>query len=295
MKPTTPRHLLLATDLSGRCDRALERTIELTKRWGARLTVVHALEQTPAFTGAQVRRRRFWHDPEERSVAVARQLQADIHDDGVKASVVVEEGNPGELVLQAAAKQGADLILTGTARSEPFGRLLLGATVERLVRQAAAPVLVVRNRVRGPYRNIVVATDFSAASSQALTRAAAFFGESRLTLFHAYQTPYAGMASAGTSEVAWGRMARSEVEAFVAASALPDEVKRGLGVIIEPGRADGVLRDYVQQQGVDLVVLGKRGRSAMLNLLLGSTSEALIHLLPCDVMVAQEADAVDGC
>lgn len=290
MESTTPRHLLLATDLSGRCDRALERAIELMKRWGARLTAVHALEQTPAFTEAQARRTRFWHRPEDRSLVVARQLQADIHDDGIKADVVVEEGIPAELVLQTAARDGTDLILTGTARSEPFGRLLLGATVERLVRQASVPVLMVRNRVRGPYRHIVVATDFSASSAQALATAAALFSECRLTVLHAYEAPYAGMASSDDkSAVAWGRMARSEADAFVAAAALPDEVRRNLTVLIEIGRPDGVLRDYVEHQDVELVVLGKRGRHAVFDLLLGSTAEALIHQLPCDVMVVRDS------
>src|SRR6218665_3256022 len=39
-----PRNILLATDLSQRCDRAHDRAIELARRWGARLTVVHVLE-----------------------------------------------------------------------------------------------------------------------------------------------------------------------------------------------------------------------------------------------------------
>jgi nucleotide-binding universal stress UspA family protein len=86
-------------------------------------------------------------------------------------------------------------------------------------------------------------------------------------------------------------MARDEADAFLAAISLPDEVRRTLAVLVEPGRPDGVLRDYVEQQGVDLVLLGKRGRSAVLDLLLGSTSEALIHLLPCDVMVVRGPDA----
>jgi nucleotide-binding universal stress UspA family protein len=141
---TPPRKLLLATDLSGRCDRALDRAVNLNRRWGAQLTAVHALELAPAFIEARARQRRFWHTAEDRTIAVARQLQADIDDDGIKASVVVEAGDPADLVLRTAESESSDLILTGHARAEPFGRLLLGATVERLVRHAAAPVLVVR-------------------------------------------------------------------------------------------------------------------------------------------------------
>ncbi|MFN5481402.1 MAG: universal stress protein, partial [Brevundimonas sp.] len=42
--PATPRTLLLATDLSSRCDRALDRAASLAARWDARLIVVNVIE-----------------------------------------------------------------------------------------------------------------------------------------------------------------------------------------------------------------------------------------------------------
>jgi hypothetical protein len=39
-----PSRLLLASDMSARCDRALDRAGWLAKEWGAQLIVVHALE-----------------------------------------------------------------------------------------------------------------------------------------------------------------------------------------------------------------------------------------------------------
>lgn len=283
--PSLPRRLLLATDLGSRCDRALDRAVELTKRWKAELTAVHALEQAPAFVHARERRERFWHTQQDRVGAVARRLRGDILDDGVEAQVVVEEGDPADVVIRVAEERDPSIIVAGHARDEPFGRLLLGATVDRLVRQAPAPVLVVRNRVRGPYRRIVVATDFSPASAQALATAAAMFADTELTLLHAYQAPFAGIASAEGSEAASGRLAREEAEAFVAGILLPDPVRAALKLLIESGRPEGVLCDYVSQQDVELVVVGRRGRSGVLDILLGNTAQTLLDILPCDVMV----------
>jgi nucleotide-binding universal stress UspA family protein len=42
-----PGKLLLATDLSARCDRALERAVSLASQWQAQLTVLHAFEEAP--------------------------------------------------------------------------------------------------------------------------------------------------------------------------------------------------------------------------------------------------------
>ena len=43
--PGAPRHVLLATDLSARGDRALERAAMLARRHDARLTLVHVIEE----------------------------------------------------------------------------------------------------------------------------------------------------------------------------------------------------------------------------------------------------------
>jgi hypothetical protein len=48
--------------------------------------------------------------------------------------VLIEAGEPGEVVLRAAHSLKADLIVTGMARDEFLGRLLLGSTVDTLVR-----------------------------------------------------------------------------------------------------------------------------------------------------------------
>ncbi|MBN9926998.1 universal stress protein, partial [Listeria monocytogenes] len=80
----------------------------------------------------------------------------------------VEEGEPAEVLLSIAAREGCDIIVTGIARDETLGRMFLGNTVNRLVRGSPVPVLVVHDRAVRHYRDIVVGTDFSEASLQAL-------------------------------------------------------------------------------------------------------------------------------
>ena len=45
MKNAFPDKVALATDLSHRCDRALDRAVLIAKEWHASLLVIHALEQ----------------------------------------------------------------------------------------------------------------------------------------------------------------------------------------------------------------------------------------------------------
>lgn len=108
--PGTPRKILLATDLSARGDRALERAVSLSVGWNAQLVIVHVLED--AHDPADMSRRPVlpsWHgQPDAVSVArqrVAQGLRADLGECVRKAAVFVEEGEPAEVIERIAAAE----------------------------------------------------------------------------------------------------------------------------------------------------------------------------------------------
>lgn len=289
MKATRhPQKIMVATDLSGRCDRALDRAALLVRQWNAQLLVVHAIE--PDVLLAEARRVHglpSWHRPRDRQAAVAQRLRADLMAEDIAAAVQVVEGDAAQVVLHEAQKEHADLVVTGLARDEPFGRMLLGTTVDRLARLLAVPLLTVRNRVRGPYRRVVVATDLSPASVPALRTALRWFGSGSLTLFHAYATPLASFAGDAHSREAFGTLAADECRRFIAEAGLDDEAMRRVHVVLESGSAESLLNDYARHHEADLVVLGTEGAGGLRKALLGSTAEALLRRLDCDVMVVR--------
>src|SRR5690606_36906748 len=101
--------------------------------------------------------------PAARRLAMAAQLRRDLGIQAPRLGVRIEEGEPAAGIERVAEELGADLVVTGVARDEPFGRYLLGGTVERLVRRMPVPVLVARTRPR-PYRQVLVASDLSEPS-----------------------------------------------------------------------------------------------------------------------------------
>ncbi|KAG1379531.1 hypothetical protein G6F60_015238 [Rhizopus arrhizus] len=79
-----------------------------------------------------------------------RELAEDLAAADVPFEVVVVSGDPLAHIMETADSFGCSLIVTGTARDETLGRLLLGTTVEKLARQARHPVLVVKPRPPKP-------------------------------------------------------------------------------------------------------------------------------------------------
>ncbi|SFE16663.1 Nucleotide-binding universal stress protein, UspA family [Nitrosomonas sp. Nm166] len=279
-------HLLLAYDLSSRCDRALDRAVQLTRDWKAELLVVHAIDPVHATRYTKLTQELpSWRRPENYQTVVERRLSLDLEADEVKAKVYVAEGVPCEVVLKAAHQENSGLVITGLGHDEPLVRIQLGSTVDELLRELPIPLMIVRRRVRGPYQHVVIATDLSPASRPALETAVRWFSDARLTLFHAYEG--AGLERDASANNAWSRTAHSQCESFLAGTVIEPSVMHRLHRVIEKGQPGALLCDYVHHEEVDLVVLGTHGRGGLLKTLIGSTAENLLHLLECDTMVVR--------
>lgn len=141
--------------------------------------------------------------------------------------------------------------------------------------------------MRGHYKRVVVATDLSPASVPALRTALRWFGNGSITVFHAYATPLASFAGEVAIREGFRAMAAEDCRRFIADAGLDDEAMRRVQVVLEPGSPEPLLDDYARHHEVDLVVLGTEGAGGLRKALLGSTAEALLRRLQCDVMVVR--------
>lgn len=138
------RTIVLATDLSPSADGATDRAMELAERLKASLVVVSVIE--PRHVGARrgvLPPQRIDEVRDERSAGAAR-LVARGRRDGIEIRFLVWEGEAAAGILEAAAAEGADMIVIGSHGRGSLGRLLLGSVSEHVVRHATVPVLVVR-------------------------------------------------------------------------------------------------------------------------------------------------------
>lgn len=279
-----PASLLLATDLSARCDRALERAAQLTNEWQAKLIALNVFDvpNTPDQMLAWIDNK---SDDSVLNVA-ARQMARDVANLGISVSMqVVRSTDTTATIQQTALSNTSDMIITGMARNEILGRFLLGSTVTDLSRTVPIPLLVVRNRVHAPYQRILVATDFSEASRLALQLTSRWFPERTLTVYHAHEAPFSGLSSKHL-EISH-HLEQGQFADFIKNSNLPANIS--VKPAIELGMPAPVMTQYVRDHDIDLVVIGSNHNRGLLDEILGSDASALLDWLPCDTLVVPYA------
>lgn len=289
-----PAPLLVATDFSAPARHAADRAARLAKETGAPLSLMHV---TPGSTLQELRQ---WlgagHAMEQQLLDEARRQLRALADDlaaqrGIGVRTVEAAGPVLEAIDDESRRLGAGLLVLGARGASFLRRLVLGTTSERLVRRASCPVLVVRQSAHERYRRVLVAVDFSPWSAQALAVARRVAPQARLVLLSAYQVPFqeklhfAGVDAATIDH--YRQQAQLQAVRGVHGLAAALGVKPGdYDAVVIEGEASQRIVEQEQEYDCDLVVLGKHGRSATEDLLLGSVTQHVLAEGSADVLVS---------
>ncbi len=281
------KRLLVATDLSARSDRALERAFSLARDLGADLTILYVVdEDLPAAMA------------EELETAAKRSLQqcvdslAAAAQPAPDASIKVVSGRPYSDIIEISEAERADMIVLGMHRENAFKDMFRGTTVERVLRAGHLPVLLVKDRAGSPYRRILVGVDFSVCSKKAIEFAVAFAPDAEFHLVHAYDIPFKGFgfshgtrrAASKSHETQFRAMVDEELAKFVSSlDAQPPNIRP----VMEEGIATDVLHRQIAHLKPDLLVIGTHGRTGITHAILGSVAEELLRDPPCDVLAVK--------
>lgn len=136
---------------------------------------------------------------------------------------------------------------------------------------------------------IVAATDFSSDANRAVLRAALIASAqgAQLHLLHATSplALYPGQSLGPADDAALTADIGEPIEA--AARVLRERYAIRVHVAQRIGRAHRQIADYATEVGAGLVVVGARGQSPLLRLLLGSTAWRLLRVSRCPVLIVR--------
>lgn len=275
-----PRSILLATDTSHRSDRATDRALTCARQWQARVLALTVLEDGSVPTG---------FNRGSAAAVICEELRAAA--EGVEVQSQIREGIAVDVILDTARQEGSDLIVTGIAKGGQLGDFILGSTAGRLVRRSPVPVMVVHQRGIRSYGRVIVATDFSESSRQALLTALDWFPGSSVLLFNAYRPPLSGLVDSDRVRADLQADAIAQAERFLDETALSADDRKRIVIHAAYGTPDGLLAELTRSRHDDLVVLGSHGRSAVFEVLIGSTARRLLEHATADVLVVRDPRA----
>jgi nucleotide-binding universal stress UspA family protein len=142
----------------------------------------------------------------------------------------------------------------------------------------------VQARTRITLKNILFATDFSAASDAAAPIAIQIARRYGAKVYGVHVNRFDDYTAAAPN--AWAAMAEAaERESKEDAGRLNEQLQ-GIEheVVVGEGKIWEVMSDLIEQKEIDLVVLGTRGRTGLGKALLGSVAEQILRQSLCPVM-----------
>jgi nucleotide-binding universal stress UspA family protein len=265
--------IVVGVDGSESAAQAVRWAAKEAELTGSPLSIVHATALDTVYVPANLPLPRPYHQAvleigQQYLAAAATQARAVAPKVDVGVRLSRASAAPALIDLSSTAR----LVVVGSRGLGGFTGLLVGSTAVAVAAHGHCPLVVVRGGEPDAAAPIVAGADGSFESDAALALAfqAAELRDVPLVVVHAWHE--------GAIGGDWQQVA----DARVAAHRTRHPAVKAHSLIVRHGPARALLDEAAHAQ---LVVVGSRGRGGFLGLLLGSTSQALIHHSPCPVAV----------
>jgi len=283
--------LLAATDLSSSSRYTTQRAAMLAQQIGAQLELVHVIEKRELEELQRLLGEALKENIRSQTKELLDKLAGDIGEPlGVSIGCHVVEGEILESITEQADLLSTDLLIIGARGASLTLQQLLGTTAERLLRVIRCPVLTVKQPPLKTYQSVLLPIDFSPWSIGAIRLAQTVAPQAKLTLLHAYEIPFeAQMRIVGEKkgdiqnyrsnvcQDAKTRLNQTAKDAGLAAGWRP---------LVVNGNAVQKILEQEDEQGVDLIIIGRHGLGVVEELFLGSNARQLLIHAKCDVLIA---------
>lgn len=290
-------HIMLALDDSRYAETIVQWMKVFPPPFGARLTLVHVLEpldlpEEPTMTSTLRRRQ---HAEAEEFLARASRSLGKIYSE---VRYVIIEGFPVYEILKAIREYRPDVVVSGTRGLRGAKGLALGSVSQRLLTYAPCSVMLLPSRVRPGRRfTVLLATDGSRGAKEAARFLTLLPDVKEVTVLSTVKPVEArdllvfGNTRKGGARALRGELLRSRRAS--ARKALDDTLRvlrpsaLTLKSRIVTGHPTQAIPREAKRAKCSLLVLGSRGLTGTMAMVLGSVSLAVAQAAPCPVLVVK--------
>ena len=289
--------IVIAVDGSDEAAHAARRGLSFANVFDATVDVVHVVERKALrLTRTSDERTRL----RDRGAAILDEIERVASETGPAISTELIEGKPAVRISEFAAAADADLVVVGRQGLTGVTRRLVGGVTEAILHRSPVPVFVVPDGDLAPetaagYPEILLPTDGSEAAADAVPHGGAI-GRNYGSTVHVLNV--VDLQAAGGAFNAGGLdsefVERLEAGGREAVGRVADgigDARSGIEVRTAVKRStsfDGVaagIREYVADNGIDLVVMGSHGRSNLERQLLGGVASAVLRSVDVPALV----------
>ncbi|MEA3545400.1 MAG: universal stress protein [Thermodesulfobacteriota bacterium] len=283
-------NILIATDLTSETDHAFERAVNLALALSAKLHILHVC---PSYSFRNTKKLTI-SLKQDAETTIKKHLDNCKEVKNLKCSITVVDGREVFAeIIDHAEKVKADLIVMGMHGKAKLLDMFVGTTIERVARKGTRPILMVKDKLRRDYKNILVGTDFSTGSKQALCVALELAPNSFFHLVHSFDFPdtYTGDKIAQYAGDVVVKFESLRLEGFVKEN---KKILQQFGVDPQnfhfwttQGAVYPCLIREVAAAKADLIAIGTHSHLNLMPFKLGGTAQDILADPPCDVLVAR--------
>ena len=238
----------------------------------------------------------------EESEQLLEQEAARLREAGWSGSTELRRGNPAEEIIQAAEEMKPDLIVLGSHGITGVKHFLLGSVSDRVLEHACCSVLIVKPSPKMaspaatadaslPWR-MLIAYDDSEPAKKAINLCASLPLDdnaevkvvSVMPLIHMYRQDIRQHLN-----TIWLQQKHTREENLKnAVSAIQWSTPHVSSELLESANVSQAILDDAEQNGIDLIVLGYKGRTAIKRFLIGSITSHTADHAPCSILAVRD-------
>jgi universal stress protein E len=276
--------------------QALARAIWLAAHTRGKLTIFSALAISPFNQDLlQAQLSEAADEVGHQTNAILDHLVTRAKTEGVAASSKFTFGIPWEEICRQVENANHDLVIVGTRDLGYVGRIFFGSTAMKLLRSCPCPVWIARPDLNWEHQEILVPTDFSDVSLEALRIAieGQRFVDSRIHVLHVLQGIVGPPAWYGPVSVQMvedyiaEQRAQAKKRLHEQLARLGKHAHQHVQVHVVEGSPDEAILQAIDDLKIDLVVMGTAARSGLAGMVSGNTTERLISHIKCSLIAVK--------
>ena len=286
--------ILFPTDGSDPAESVLEYALQIATEHGA---TIHLLNVADTGRDSVTTIRGEVIDAfEQEGQRIVEEAAQRVREQGVSVVSEVLQGDPYKTIVDYSQQSSIDCIVMPTHGRRGIHRFLLGSVTERVINTAEVPVIAVnpdRNRsLTYPPQHVLVPTDGSRGAELAVKEGIDIAKATGATLHLLHVVETGSLGPDARSVLKEDELTARANEILGEATEKVKETSLGaVTSVVEHGEPSKVIRSYIDENEIDLTIMGTHGQTDFSRYVMGGVSAKLVRTSPAPVLWVREPES----